>query len=89
MSEEDSALSQIRSVKTADGRTISLTCPVCGESTFYTSGPKNEADRKGFRHVIVGISGEEEMLYNPVKFMFCENCGFIMKFMIPTEDGGE
>ena len=85
MTEKDSASLQVRDVKTADGRTVQLTCPVCQSSDFYTSGPDKESKRKGFRHVIIGISGGEELLYKSVKFSFCASCGFVMKFMIPEK----
>lgn len=86
MTEDQDPLRQVHTVETADGRSVALTCPVCSSSTFYTSGPSEDAKRRGFRHVIIGMSGEDEMLYTTVKFLFCEACGYIMKFMLPKKE---
>lgn len=72
-----------RKVHTQDGRTIDLQCPVCGSGAFATSGPDDRGDLAGFQHVIVGINEEaKRQLVLPVKFAYCTNCGFVMKFMI-------
>lgn len=90
MSETKPELRRIKELKAASGRTIKLTCPVCSGSEFYTSGPEDEEHRKGFQHVILGVNrGQEATMYLPVKFAFCGDCGYVLKFMLPHDpDGG-
>jgi hypothetical protein len=76
------------SVQTAKGR-IPVECPVCGGDQFLDIGPAEDAQRRGFRHVVVGVSGENHLAWIPVRFKFCENCGFILQFVIQSGGGGD
>jgi hypothetical protein len=78
-----------RTVNTASGREVSLTCPVCGNEEFLSSGPEDEELRKGFRHVIMGVTGSDATLFQPVRFFACADCGYILKFLLPSEKEGE
>lgn len=90
MSKTKPDLRQIKVIRSASGKTIELTCPVCSSTDFYTSGPDDEERRKGFQHVIMGVNREQEAtMYLPVKFTFCGDCGYIMKFMLPNERDGK
>lgn len=73
-----------RKIRTVAGKEVELRCPVCGGVEFVASGPEDEAHRKGFRHVIIGVSGDEATMYQTVRFFCCADCGYIMKFMLPT-----
>lgn len=78
----------VRQVRTLDGRMVNLQCPVCENTEFSTSGPFDENDRPGFQHVIVGVNEEtRRQMVLPVKFLFCKNCGYVMKFMLQKQGG--
>jgi hypothetical protein len=38
--------------------------------------------RQGFQHVVLGLVGGKRAIVNPVRFMHCANCGFIIQMMI-------
>lgn len=84
-SSDNDPLSFVQTVN--DGR-IELRCPVCRHDKFLASGPVG-ADRPGFRHVLVGLSGKDSMMATPVGFRHCANCGFVLQFMIAKPPGEE
>jgi hypothetical protein len=61
---------------------VHVKCPICANEEFLDSGPADESERRGFRHVVVGVSGSNRLAYIPVRFKFCSNCGFIVQFVI-------
>lgn len=76
-----------RKLRTQDGKEIDLRCPVCGNGEFASTGPDARVDRAGFQHVIVGINEAiRKQIVLPVKFLYCLNCGFIMKFMLKIKE---
>lgn len=62
---------------------VQIKCSVCGHDTFLDTGPPNVADRKGFTHVTIGLTGKKELAFKIIRRKFCANCGYIMEFMIP------
>lgn len=68
---------------------VDVKCPICGFDKFLDTGPTKDEERRGFRHVIVGVSGKKRLAYLPIRFKFCANCGFILQFMIPSRNDAE
>jgi hypothetical protein len=84
------------SVTLEDGTRLQLKCPICGHDKFATAGPPRSEAGHGFQHVIVGqivpASGEKKSLGTlslPIRFQFCANCGYILKFMIHKRESNE
>lgn len=79
------------SIPTALTGPVELVCPICKHDEFLTFAPDIErAKKEGFRHVIVGMYGLDQLQALAVKFWHCANCGYIMKFVIgqfPSEEG--
>jgi hypothetical protein len=65
-----------------------VSCPVCRYDQFLTFAPDiDRAKAEGFRHVIMGVYGENQLHALPVRFWHCGNCGYVLNFvMAPTED---
>ena len=72
-------------IPTLSGQT-EVTCPICQNKEFLDSGPPEEIERRGYRHVAVGITGTNCLAYIPVRFKFCGNCGFILQFVIQSKE---
>jgi hypothetical protein len=85
MSEEESK-GEAFHLKAADGSEIKIRCPVCSADRFGSARPPQSKPGIGFQHVIIGRELESgspgNTLSLPVKFKFCLNCGFILKFII-------
>jgi hypothetical protein len=84
-----------------DGSSIEVHCPICGGKHFSSAKPPQIPEGKGFQHVIIGREVErieEEQrgspgrtMALPIKFKFCVNCGFVLKFILEQseKDRGE
>jgi hypothetical protein len=69
---------------------IEVRCPICGHDEFLGVTPDIErAKREGFRHVIMGVYGADQLAALAVRFRHCANCGFILKFVIGKFSEGE
>jgi hypothetical protein len=69
---------------------INVVCPICGHDEFLSVVPDLEwAKREGFRHVIVGVYGENTLAAQAVRFQHCANCGYVLKFVIGKFPEGE
>ncbi len=67
-----------------------MRCPVCGHDEFLTFAPDLEkAKLEGFRHVIMGVYGEDQLHALPVRFWHCANCGYVLNFIIGRFTDGE
>jgi hypothetical protein len=78
------------SVPTVLGGRREVTCPVCDHDEFLAVSPDIErAKRDGFRHVVMGVYGTDQLAALPVRFQHCANCGFILKFVIGKFSEGE
>jgi len=78
------------SVPTVRGGRKDVICPICAHDEFLGVNPDVErAKREGFRHVIVGVYGEDRLAALSVRFQHCANCGFILKFVIGKFPEGE
>jgi uncharacterized Zn finger protein len=74
--------------RAADGRDISLKCPICSNSDFSSTAPDDIESRAGFQHVIIGVNQEKkQQMFLPVRFFHCTNCGYVTKFLIGEQDG--
>jgi hypothetical protein len=72
-----------------DGRR-DVICPICGHDEFLSFAPDIElAKQQGFRHVVMGIYGRDQLAAMAVRFQHCANCGYIMTFVIGNFPGGE
>jgi hypothetical protein len=71
-------------VRTILKGTIEARCPICGHDEFMSAAPDNLelAKEKGFRHVIVGMFGDDQLAAQPVRFQHCANCGYVIQFVI-------
>ena len=79
-----------------DGRTIDVQCPICGSTHFSSAKPPYLSEGKGFQHVIIGREVERNELEQrsspgktmalPIKFKFCVNCGFVLKFILEQSE---
>lgn len=85
MSEKDQPDETFR-IKVADGANVQVRCPVCGTDKFGSARPHQDERRLGFQHVIVGREFKDGMpgqsMTLPVRFKFCLNCGFVLKFIL-------
>jgi uncharacterized Zn finger protein len=63
---------------------VAVRCPICGHDEFLSAEPEDLelAKEKGFRHVIVGMFGNEQLAAQPVRFQHCANCGYVIQFVI-------
>src|ERR1700730_2273267 len=79
---------QTATVATALNGPKNVTCPICAYHQFLTYAPDLEkAKAEGFRHVIMGVYGANELHALPVRFWHCANCGYVLNFvMTPTEN---
>jgi hypothetical protein len=65
-------------------------CPICGHNEFLSFAPDIElAKKEGFRHVVVGVYGTDQLAAMPVRFQHCANCGYILNFVIGKFPEGE
>jgi hypothetical protein len=62
---------------------VNVKCPICGHEEFLTSEPEDMelVKEKGFRHVIVGMFGNDQFATQPVRFQHCANCGYVLQFV--------
>lgn len=78
------------SVPTISGERKSVACPICAHDEFLAVAPDLERQRReGFRHVVMGMYGKDQLAALPVRFQHCANCGFILKFVIGHFSEGE
>ena len=63
---------------------VGVKCPICGHDEFLSAKPDNMemAREKGFRHVIMGMFGNDQFAAQPVRFQHCANCGYVIQFVI-------
>jgi ribosomal protein L37E len=78
-------------VETVDGREINVKCPICGNDTFSTARPEATTSGVGFQHVITGrefADGKQTgpLMALPIKFQYCANCGYIIKFLLTEKE---
>jgi rubrerythrin len=72
---------------TVRGERTEVRCPICGNDEFLSFAPDVEkAKREGFRHVIMGMYGEDQLNALPVRFWYCANCGYTLNFIIGRFD---
>jgi hypothetical protein len=78
------------SIPTVFGGRQEIACPICKHNEFLTYVPDLElAKKEGFRHVVTGVYGEDQLFALPVRFQHCANCGFILHFVIGDfKEGG-
>jgi hypothetical protein len=88
MNDDIPALTRSSRIKALSGE-VDLTCPICAHREFLSSGPVDEVHRRGFRHVIIGVTNDNNLMYLPVRFFACANCGYLLKFMIVGETSAE
>lgn len=64
--------------------TVVVRCPICGHDEFLSAQPQDIelAKEKGFRHVIMGMFGNDQLAAQPVRFQHCANCGYVLQFVI-------
>jgi hypothetical protein len=69
---------------------VNVRCPICDHDEFLSAAPDIEtAKREGFRHVVVGIYGEDTLAAQVVRFQHCANCGYVLNFMFGQFPGEE
>lgn len=63
---------------------VDVKCPICGHEEFLSAEPDDMelVKEKGFRHVILGIFGNDQLATQPVRFQHCANCGYVIQFVI-------
>lgn len=67
-----------------------VVCPICGHDEFLAVAPDAVAQQeKGFRHVVMGMYGQDQLAALPVRFQHCANCGYILNFVIGHFSEGE
>jgi ribosomal protein S27AE len=76
------------SVKTAEGKEISVVCPICSNNTFMSVRAQSIETGAGFQHLTLGQEVRPEgalgaFVALPVRFQACANCGYILKFLMP------
>ena len=77
-------------IPTVNQERITVRCPICGHDEFLSAVPDVEwAKREGFRHVVMGVYGEDTLAAQIVRFQHCANCGYILNFVIGQFPGGE
>jgi hypothetical protein len=70
-------------IQTVKQRDFGVVCPVCGHDEFLGSAPDLErVKREGFKNVVVGVYGRDNLVAMPIKFQHCANCGFVLQFAI-------
>jgi hypothetical protein len=67
---------------------VEVKCPICGHDEFLSAQPLNMemAKEKGFRHVIMGMFGNDQLAAQPVRFQHCANCGYVIQFVIGKQE---
>ena len=68
-----------------------VVCPICEHDEFLAVAPDAAMQREqGFKHVVMGLYGRDQMAALPVRFQHCANCGYILNFVIGHfTEGGE
>jgi len=68
----------------------SVVCPICGHDEFLSITPDLElAKQEGFRHVVMGVFGEDRLSALVVRFQHCANCGYILNCVLGNLPEGE
>ena len=63
---------------------VGVKCPICEHDEFLSAEPEDMelVREKGFRHVIMGMFGNDQLAAQPVRFQHCSNCGYVIQFVI-------